>query len=262
MDNPLGVVSAHLHYESLPEAFQKARRSGLGAIEWFEWGPPVVSEPEQAAEVVSLGREYDVSASYHAPYDRCSDLGLLSPEEGSRRLGDMLVRANRLGARLMTLHLGTHKPSADRQEALDKTIAAIAENVSLAEQLNVRVCVENFTRCHGDAALGVETWDFVRLFDALDASFVGMNLDVGHANITGNLVELVARFGARIRNTHLHDTDGKTDGHLPPGQGTVDWDSVFRLLTEVGYEGPLNFEFPEASGAYPELVARIRSFRA
>lgn len=260
MENRLGVVSCHLGFGELPEAFEKARHLGIDTIEWFEWGPPEVSEPGPAAQIVELSRLFGVAASYHAPYVGDADLGRLAPQPAKLRLADMLARARRLGAHLMTLHLGTHEPSASREEALDKAIGAIAANAGLAEHLNVGICVENFNLCYGETALGVGAADFDRLFDAVEAPWVGMNLDVGHANLTGDLFQLIERFGHRLYSTHLHDTDGTRDGHLPPGQGTVAWDALFSLLAAMPYEGPFHLEFPASSGAYPAFMARIRAF--
>ena len=261
MENALGIVSCHLKFDELAEAFEKVCRLGLDTIEWFESGRPLFSEPDSAAKIVKLSRQCGVTASYHAPYTGSADLGRLPLEDAQKRVKDMLMRAERLGAKRMTIHLGSYDPLVSRSEVLERIIAAIGHSIPLAGQLGIRICVENFTRCYGATDMGDRTADFDRLFEALDAPAIGLNLDVGHANITGNLVELVTRFNHRLYNTHLHDTDGMTDGHLPPGQGTVDWDGLLSLLTEAHYQGPLNFEFPEASGAYPGLVAKIRAFK-
>jgi len=97
--------------------------------------------------------------------------------------------------------------------------------------------------------------DFDILFGVVDSPVVGLNLDVGHANVTRNLVELLTRHGHRLINTHIHDRDGTADSHKPVGQGTVDWPDVLARMVKVGYRGPLNLEFAETSGGYGSTIA-------
>ncbi|MDD5597747.1 MAG: TIM barrel protein, partial [Victivallaceae bacterium] len=65
-------------------------------------------------------------------------------------------------------------------------------------------------------------------------------LDVGHANTpqagmeTGALEAFAGEFAERIIHLHLHDNHGKIDEHLVPGEGTIDWRRVFRILGDAG----------------------------
>ena len=42
--------------------------------------------------------------------------------------------------------------------------------------------------------------------------------------------------------THLHDNKGKTDDHLLPFQGAINWPSVLMAFRKVGYDGVWMFE--------------------
>ena len=46
----------------------------------------------------------------------------------------------------------------------------------------------------------------------------------------------------KIFSVHLSDNDGVTEWHWPPGQGNIDWESVFEALHVVGYEGILSLD--------------------
>ena len=254
MRSSLGVVSCHLTFGSAPEAFEKARGFGFDAIEWFDCGGTAFSAPGAAERIRALAQECGVASEYHAPYQGRWDLGRLGQAEAAERLREMADKARALGAWRMTVHLGSHAPGVPREAAIESVAAAAAEAVTA----DVRICFENSTTCHNPTELGVSISDLQRLFDAIGGKPVGWTLDAGHANITGNLFDLLDRFAPRLWSTHLHDTDGVRDGHLAPGLGSIDWDRLLSTLSGLGYTGPLNLEFPETTGAWPAFLRRLR----
>jgi len=258
VNNAVGAVSCHLSSTHPNEMINEAMSLGLDAIEWFEGEETSLTEPESAREITRMCRKHGLASSYHAPFLGRWDLGRMPGTEAISCLYEMLERAARIKAQLMTLHLGSHHLGEDKAIALARVTDIIAKSAPRAEQLGVHITVENFTFCYGDTALGTTVAEFVYLLEHTPPEQVGWNLDVGHANITCNLADLIASCGPRLRNMHLHDTDGITDGHWPPGAGTIDWRALRGYLERVNYAGPYNLEFPVSSGAYPNVIAWLR----
>lgn len=79
---------------------------------------------------------------------------------------------------------------------------------------------------------------------------LGVNLDTGHLWSQGVPPEqMVEAVGAhRIFGTHICDNDGSANDSLAPGRGTIDWPRFFRILSNRGYDGPIDVEIrvPEA----------------
>jgi sugar phosphate isomerase/epimerase len=74
---------------------------------------------------------------------------------------------------------------------------------------------------------------------------LGFCYDVGHANLEPAALGWPERLGAHLRAVHVHDNDGYTDLHAPPGDervGSVDWAAVLAALQRAGYHGPLILE--------------------
>ncbi len=113
-------------------------------------------------------------------------------------------------------------------------------------------------------------YDFVTTRKALEAidrreSF-GINFDPSHfAHQSLDSAAFVQEFADRIYHVHVKDSkktlDGRSSilgGHLnfgevgrgwdfvSPGHGDVDFESVFRALNRIGYEGPLSIEWEDA----------------
>jgi hypothetical protein len=64
-----------------------------------------------------------------------------------------------------------------------------------------------------------------------------------------------------ILTTHVHDNRGRTDDHLVPFDGTVDWPATFMALFKVGYTGPLVLELPDHGDAQRVLTRAVAAQR-
>jgi sugar phosphate isomerase/epimerase len=113
-------------------------------------------------------------------------------------------------------------------------------------------------------------YDFVTTRKTLDAidrrEGFGINFDPSHfAHQFLDSAAFVTEFADRIYHVHVKDSqkslDGRSSilgGHLnfgeagrgwdfvSPGHGDVDFESLFRALNRIGYEGPLSIEWEDA----------------
>jgi sugar phosphate isomerase/epimerase len=61
------------------------------------------------------------------------------------------------------------------------------------------------------------------------------NFDIGHAHLAdGPESERIEKAFAPLRelavSAHIHDNHGEKDEHLPPYEGTIDWESAVKIL--------------------------------
>ena len=152
-----------------------------------------------------------------------------------------------LGARKIVLH-----PSMARGMGafvLDTVYACamdfLSEMVSLAETLDLTLCLENMFPFNG---IGVEPDDFEKWLQRFPGLM--LTLDTGHANIDDRrgkrLKEFFDRFGHRIGHFHLSDNRGKRDDHLAVGQGTVKFAVVVERIKALGYDDTITLEVFDA----------------
>jgi sugar phosphate isomerase/epimerase len=78
--------------------------------------------------------------------------------------------------------------------------------------------------------------------DAADWPPVGICVDSGHARLVGDPVDSVEAASGYVVATHLHDTRGTRDDHLPPYEGAIDWERLLMAFQKVGYSGPWTLE--------------------
>ena len=135
----------------------------------------------------------------------------------------------------------------ERLEALLEavTLAGSAEQVRteieelrrLAAPLDVHVALEVIPNQLSRAASLVH---FVE--EDLEALDVGICLDFGHAHMDGDLIDAIETVSGHLMTTHVHDNTGRTDDHLVPFDGTIDWPAAMTAVQKVGYDDTLMFE--------------------
>ena len=97
----------------------------------------------------------------------------------------------------------------------------------------------------------------LRLIDSLASPNFGYNFDTGHAWASRETIELVPlMFTDRIFGTHLKDNDQTINLSLPPGDGTIPWDSLVKNLLISGYRGNFDLEIRCESGEVESLYRR------
>ena len=50
------------------------------------------------------------------------------------------------------------------------------------------------------------------------------------------------KMGSLLKCTHIHDNNGKSDQHLMPFYGTIDWKAYIDVMREIGYDGTVCME--------------------
>ena len=141
------------------------------------------------------------------------------------------------------LHLGT--PSADAESG-DNSRAAAARSLdeirAIADPLGVRIAAEVIPNDLSSAATLV-----AMLERDFDGSTVGLCLDFGHAHLMGDVADAIEIAAEHLITTHVHDNRRRTDDHLVPYQGTIDWALALMTMRKIGYDGTFMLEVANTS---------------
>jgi sugar phosphate isomerase/epimerase len=156
---------------------------------------------------------------------------------------------------VLVAHLGI--PRTQRSEGAGDSRAAarrsIEELLRIAEPLGVRIAVEVIPNELSRAGSIVH-------FVEQDLDGAGICLDFGHAHLDGDVVEAVETVSEHLIATHVHDNRGRSDDHLLPFDGTIDWAGTLLAVQKVGYDGPFMFEIVP-NGSTKETLAKARDTR-
>jgi sugar phosphate isomerase/epimerase len=96
--------------------------------------------------------------------------------------------------------------------------------------------------------------------ESIEDPEIGICLDFGHAHMDGDLLDAIETVSEHLITTHVHDNRGRTDEHLVPFDGTIDWPSALTAVQKIGYEGALLFEVA-AHGSAKDTLSKAQRAR-
>jgi sugar phosphate isomerase/epimerase len=169
-----------------------------------------------------------------------------------------LELAKRTPTDVLVLHLGIPRgqQAPVRGDTRDAAMRSLEEIHTAAEPLGVRLAVEVIPNDLSTPEA------LVRLLEEdLHLSGAGVCLDFGHAFLLGDVVDAIEHVGGHLISTHVHDNDKRSDSHLAPFEGRIDWPLAIVELQKVGYDGTLLFELADTSSPR-EVLEKARRVRA
>lgn len=152
--------------------------------------------------------------------------------------------------RYLIQHIGVGGEEFDMHK-VDAAFSALEEIRVFAKQRGVEVLLENTPNQLSSA-------ERLLLFEEL--THIGLNyvFDTGHAHMNEGVEAAFGLMKERIRSTHVHDNDGKSDSHLFPmlsEGGTIDWKKTMQALRSREDRYPLVLELREQPGVANPLDA-------
>lgn len=161
----------------------------------------------------------------------------------------------------MVVHMGGSRETADPRKR-DAAFSTLEHLVLHAKHVGVTLCVENTTSEMGQPA-------YLRSFvDETRLTGLRFNFDIGHAHLSdGEEAERIAKAFEPLRDlvasVHLHDNHGEKDEHLPPYDGSIDWENAIEVLSSSPERNlPIVLELKEKVGAdAPDITEQLAAAR-
>ncbi len=158
---------------------------------------------------------------------------------------DEYLRANidfamRLGCEWIVVHGGYHF-SANIEERKAASLEHLKRAVAYAEQAGARLLLENMN-CEPRTAevhyLGHTVEECRYYFEAISSEHFGWAFTVNHAHMVPEGIHgFLDAFGLdRLGEVRLADNLGDVEIHLKPGEGNIDFASLFKRLEASGYQ--------------------------
>ncbi len=221
----------------------------------------IVSEADHYLPMIGLSLEsmmksYDLTYSIHAPFN---DINIASLNESVREMSvieliKIMNMASELDIKTVTIHPGLYSMVVSGLE--ERSVMAAKRSLRtldrMAQECGVRLCVENMPGFRFFLGQTAE-----QMSELLEGTNLPICLDIGHANTTGQLNEIIDTLGNRIMNVHIHDNDGKQDQHLTIGEGTVDFDDCLKRLSSYGGRYIIECKSLESGSESQDRISRL-----
>src|SRR6266849_1997966 len=164
----------------------------------------------------------------------------------------------------MIFHMGGTRETEDPRKR-DAAFSSLEHLILHAKHVGVTICVENTTSEMGDPAYLRSFYDETRL------TGLRFNFDIGHAFLAdgpeeGRIENAFSLLRRLVVGAHIHDNHGEKDEHLPPYDGTIDWEKAIKILkTAPEANLPLLLELkektgPEAPSVQEQLAAASKAW--
>lgn len=216
---PYGRLAEHLDFaikkRMNPEVFFPAE-----ALDHLVW--------EELASLADSIHSAGLKTTIHAPYLDLNP-GAIDPSIRAatrHRIQQVLKAAELLRPKVIVVHPGYDDLhyGDNRLVWLKNSIDFWKEFVPAAREIGSVLAVENIYE--------KEPSTIKALLDAVDDPCFRHCFDVGHWNMftAVTIEEWFSELGEYIVESHIHDNHGKSDEHLPVGEGAIDFETFFPLL--------------------------------
>lgn len=223
--------------------------------------------PERIAAVADLGvRGYEfwrfadkdldaIAAAAKASGTACAgivcDTGGPLVDSGNRgNIADSVTAsigaAKQVGAKTMIVTVGQELENVSRDEQKQSIVDGLKIAAPRVEGAGITLVVEplNILVNHKGYYLAT-TAEGIEIVDAVGSSNVKLLYDIYHQQITeGNLIDTIGANVDKIGHFHMADVPGRHE----PGTGEINYEQVFRAISETSYDGYIGLElWPIAS---------------
>ena len=247
-----------------PATYRLLQQYPLAAVEiGYEQAGPALDNRDLYGSLIEVCRHATPPVvSLHAPYQPDRDISALN-EPGRRHAVEhtkqALTLAYDLHVGLMVIHCSQDPITpGERSDRLARAHDSLCELAVTARQYHIRLAVEMMPPEWLPAGIA----EARRLVADLDPATIGFCLDTNHANLTGDLSDIIHALDSRLWHIHLSDNDGIRQQHWMPFRGVIDWPAFMTALDDIGYYGPVMYELdPHPNGIHQALQDITLNFR-
>jgi hexulose-6-phosphate isomerase len=168
-----------------------------------------------------------------------SDPNPATRERGLEGLKQTLRDAKRYGSTSVLLVPAVVSKQVSYADAYTRSQAEIRKALPLAEELGVRIAIENVWN-----KFLLSPLEAARYVDEFNSGWVGWHFDIGNIIKDGWPEQWIRILGKRIQKLHIKEFSRKKMDKEGPGagfnveflEGDNDWPAVMKALDEIGYD--------------------------
>jgi hypothetical protein len=202
-------------------------------------------EPAQAGTTVPAG-------------DRVGTLGPATPDaaptrtvyrpsagrlEAIARVKNAIDAATALDSQIVIIHPTGKFAPAETRARIHALKDSMSELIPYAAHRNVRLAVENLPSL-------LE----MQVFEAIleEVPQLGVCYDSSHAHLSGNTFGVLQRHKERIVALHISDSDGRSDQHLLPFEGAIEWQEFAYYFVKLLHINTFTLEVEVRESAFKD----------
>ena len=214
----------------------------------------------RVTQLREAAKSYNLEYSLHAPF---ADVNIASPIKpmltaSLKRLNQSLENARAMDAKVWVFHpgqrtgIGQFYPGADFKVMCQ----SIQQIYKTAEEYGVNIALENLPGKYWFLMNTPE--EFMRMYRETNLP-VGITMDLGHANLEGQIQPFFNLLADKIIHIHASDNNGTEDQHNGVGDGNIDYNWFAETLNKIGYDKSV---IVESMFKVPESIQKLKALLA
>lgn len=208
---------------------------------------PSVFSSERVKQVVKKAKALNLEiVSYDCELLPASGWNIASPLGWVRKrtvdyIKSSILKASELGAKFVVVVAGRSLYGVKKQDSWSWAIEGFRECAQFAENNGICLILEHLTLLEGNVVVTLD--DLLLMIEEVNSKNFAALLDTGHVNVNGeSFTDYVFQLKDKLKHIHIDDNNGRSDDHLPPGLGTINFGPLFSALKKANYEGYLSIE--------------------
>ena len=231
----IGISTLYLITEHLEDAIKRILKLNTELVEIVDDGLHALNK-RRVKFLKELASTYELEFSVHAPF---ADINIAALDNSIRKimmkkLEKSLQLVSQLEAKVWVFHPGvkTGLTYFYPEKEWKNNVNSAKHLSKVANEFNVQIAIENLPPPYPLLMRNVD--GFLRFYDEVTED-IGIALDIGHANLNGEIELFLEVFKDKIVHMHASDNDGRNDLHLGIGEGTVNWTKVAEKIKEIKF---------------------------
>lgn len=165
-----------------------------------------------------------------------------------------------VGGNICVIHPDNRRTAAENGEMYNALLP-------FAKEYGVKIATENMWAWDVEAnkasfAVCATVESFKEHLDAVDDDYLVACVDIGHAEMMGDMVSaesLIRGLGDKVHALHIHDNDRWHDSHRIPFSMDIDFTKVAKALKDINYQGYLTLECDGYIKSAEDIEEKVKS---
>jgi fructoselysine 3-epimerase len=248
----------------LERAFKDAVNFGYDGIEIWG-GRPHAYAPDLKAggirEIQALSQQYDMPIIGYTPETNAYPFNYMAGSEAMRRESLDYIKlsmdmAKEMGAGFTLISAAHAGYDVTREVYWPRLIKSLRELSAYAEQIELDLVLEPLTQYESNVVVTCN--DLVTALNEVNSPRLYGMCDICPPFCNREpITTYFDKLGDRLRHMHVIDSDGHSDTHLMPGDGSIPLRQLLREIAERAYPGYCTIELVMAYLNEPSLYSSL-----
>ena len=217
-------------------------------------------DKKRIALLKEAAKSYNLTYSLHAPF---ADVNIASPVKpllnaSLKRLTQSLANANAIDAKMWVFHPGQRTGIGQilSRRRLQANVPKHPEALRDAEEYGINIALENLPAKYWFLMNTPE--EFQKMYKETNLP-IGITLDLGHANLEGQIQPFFNQLADKIVHIHASNNDGSDDQHFGVEDGNIDYNWFAETLKKIGYDKTV---IVESMHKVPQSIQKLKQLLA